>query len=153
MTNHPVQKTPFKDIFKNSMEEDVILLGDEKANKLWEEEIDPKASSYFYLPDDHWLISSPSFTIGEWLEAYNTDNNLFVETILRKNINYSKDSLLYFIARKNTIFLTKWSYFLKNWDEFIAVEDDCPILMLVDRKKRSNILVFKPLGDIDMIKS
>ena len=142
-----VQNIDYGEYFEKAGKGTVFLLSGETAEKIWDSEIYANSTSYFNLPDDCWVVSSKSSLIGNWIEAYNNDDNDAVEELLRRAIDWRDDVIIRFFAKKKIVFQTKWCDFLCYWDEFLAVEDDCPIILPKDNS-RKEALVFRPIGDI-----
>jgi len=142
-----VQDTDYDEYFEHAGKNTVFLLEDGMAEKAWKCEIDANSSSYFDLPDDCWIITSKSYSLGRWMEAYNNDDNAAVEELLRDAVDWPDNTIINFFAKKKTIFQTRWCDFLHFWDEFIAVEDDCPIV-ISESGAGKEALLFRPIGDI-----
>jgi hypothetical protein len=142
-----VQDTDYGEYFDNVGKNIVFLLKEESAEKAWHSEVHATSSSYFNLPDDCWIVASKSDSIGNWMEAYNSDNNVAVEELLREALDWPDNAIVKFFAKKRIVFQTKWRDFLRYWDDFIAVEDDCPII-IPENCSGKEALVFRPIGDI-----
>lgn len=142
-----VQETGYADYFKKTLKNKVFLLDVKMAESAWDHAINIGTSSYFDLPNDCWLISSDSVRIGDWLEAYNDDDNYAVSKILRDSVNWPEDDFVNFFAKRKIVFKVKWKDFVLYWDDFIAIEDDCPIV-IPENKKRKEAILFRPLGDV-----
>lgn len=140
----------YKDYFEDIGSRNVFLLSKEKANTVWKEVVDFEAKSYFNLPDDNWIATCKSASIGEWITSYNDDERKPVSDILRANIDWAEDLTVRFFVNRDTIFQLTWSDFIDIWDDFIAVEDDCPLIIPVKGKTKGAIL-FRPIGDIHKI--
>lgn len=142
-----VQDTDYGEYFENAGENTVFLLSQNMAERTWNSEVHASTSSYFDLPDDCWIIASKSVPIGRWMEAYNNDENPMVEKSLRASVDWSDDIFIKFFAKKTSVFRVKWKDFLHYWDEFIAVEDDCPIV-IPENESHKEAILFRPIGDI-----
>ena len=142
-----VQDTDYREYFENAGINTVFLLSENMAESAWNREIHIGASSYFDLPDDCWIIASVAVPIGRWMEAYNNDNNLLVEKLLRAEVGWPDDIFIKFFAKKKIVFRARWKDFLHYWDEFIAVEDDCPIV-IPEKSPNKEAILFRPIGDI-----
>ena len=142
-----VQDTVYDEYFENIERNTVFLLSGEAAERAWNLEVYPNSSSYFDLPDDCWIVAVQSRPIGQWLEAYNNDDNALVEELLRGALNWPDTTILKFFAKKKIVFQASWCDFLRWWDEFIAIEDDCPII-IPENGSGKEALVFRPVGDI-----
>lgn len=142
-----VQDTGYSEYFENAGRNTVYLLSENMAESAWNREVHVGTSSYFDLPDDCWIISSESLPIGRWMEAYNNDDNPVVEKLLRAAVDWSDDIFIKFFAKKKSVFRVRWKEFLHYWDEFIAVEDDCPIVIPENGSGKEAIL-FRSIGDI-----
>lgn len=143
----PLRNTTFMEFFEDIECKDIFLLSKDGANRLWNSYFDKNAKSYFSLPDDNWVISGKKKLIGTWLEAYNCDNNQAVSSILRKEITWRKSQVIWFCVSKEIIFQSHWHFFLKHWDCFVAVEEDCPIVVSQESNQKLALL-FRPIGDM-----
>ncbi len=104
-------------------------------------------SSFFKLPDDNWIIRNESAIIGEWISSYNDDDAKPVSDMLNKNISWGGASIIKFLINRDVAFQVPWENFIEMWDDFIAIEDDCP-LVVPSNPKRDGLLIFRPIGDI-----
>lgn len=143
----PVQNSFYSEFFEKAEKETVFLLSEEEAKDAWSNEIDKSSSSYFDLPDDCWIVTSESVSVGRWVEAYNDDDNLGLARKLRTAVFWGDDMVIKFFAKNKIVFQAKWIDFLKYWDEFISAEDDCPIVIPEFRDAREALL-FRPIGDV-----
>lgn len=146
---NPVESTQYKDFFDDVPEKAVFVYEKSCGEALWEDVIGKESSSYFNLPDDNWVVSKTSRKIGEWIEAYNNDENRIVADALQKELDWSFDTKVRFFGKKSVVLETSWKNFLQYWDGFIALEDDCPIL--VKEGVRETGLLFRGIGDILLI--
>lgn len=142
-----VQSTDYYDYFESVKKNTVFLLNPHMAEMAWESEIYANSSSYFNLPDDCWIVASKSHLIGNWMVAYNNDDNASVERILRETVDWSDSTVIKFFVKNTIVFQAKWCDFLNYWDEFIAVEDDCPII-IPENGAGKEALLFRAIGDI-----
>lgn len=133
----------FDKIEKNT----VFLLRDDLAKEAWDRKIDKGSTSYFRLSKGCWITSDNREIVGHWVEAYNNDNNAIVEKFLRRTVDWVDDSFILFFPDGLTAFRTRWRSFLQFCDDFLAFEDDCPIVMLEPDGGREAI-VFAPTGYI-----
>ena len=141
-----VQKTHLNEYFENSDKITIFLLDEKLAESAWKRNIHFDSSSFFDLPDDCWIITSKVVQVGHWMEAYNEGNDATVGKLLRKAVDWNDDFYIYFFAKKKIVFRTQWHNFLQHWDDFIAIEDDCPIVTPeCDLCKEA--IVFRPIGD------
>lgn len=143
----PIENTTFRDYFEDIQPREVFLLGKEDAKELWQTRIDENATSYFNLPDNSWVVTSRNEHLGTWIEAYNSDNNEAVSDILKKKFAWTIDMTVWFCVSKEIIFESSWGFFLKHWDCFIAIEEDCPIL-LGQEEPTEQALFFRAIGDM-----
>jgi hypothetical protein len=70
-----------------------------------------------------------------------------VEELLRGVFDWQDNRIIRFYAKKKIVFQTRWCDFLNFWDEFLAIEDDCPIVIPENGSGKEAIL-FRPIGDI-----
>jgi hypothetical protein len=146
----PVEATIHKEFFEDVDANTIIVLNKDSALRLWMCAIDEKAPSYFRLPDQNWIVSNNNNVVGEWREAYNLDDNLYVANLLQKKVNWTKDSTVRFYISKSIVLETKWDVFLKHWDDFLALEDDCPIL-IKEGDENARAILFRANGDIVLV--
>lgn len=145
-----VENSEYEDYFENIKSDSVFLLSKSLAIDTWEKIIDLGAASYFSLPDDHWIVKSESKAIGEWFDAYNNDKPFKVAKVLKKHTNWSLSSKVWYFISKKVSFETTWETFLLHWDDFLAIDDDCPIVVC-DSIDIKEAIVFKPMGAISLI--
>jgi Protein of unknown function (DUF2947) len=143
----PVQDSFYSEYFERAKEKTIFLLNEEEAKCVWGNKIDRSSSSYFDLPDDCWLVANESISVGRWIEAYNSDDNVEFAGKLRAAVSWSDDTIIQFLAKNKIIFQAKWCDFLECWDEFIAAEDDCPIV-IPQSNDVQEALLFRPIGDV-----
>ncbi len=142
-----VLDTNYGDFFDDVSTNTVFMFSNEFSEHMWSRDIHQGSSSYFQLPDDNWIVTGKSQSIGHWIEPYNNGDNATVERLLRKNIDWPDDTVINFFARRKTVFQTKWRDFLCFWDDFLAIEDDCPIL-IPEGGSGKEALLFRAIGDI-----
>ena len=143
----PVLNTDYKEYFESAGAKNAYLLSKSKANDCWDEATESKVSSFFKLPDDNWIIRNESAIIGEWISSYNDDDAKPVSDMLNKNISWGGASIIKFLVNRDVAFQVPWENFIEMWDDFIAIEDDCP-LVIPSNPKRDGLLIFRPIGDI-----
>jgi hypothetical protein len=146
----PVEATTHKDFFDDVDENTIFVLDKDSASRLWVSAIDEKAPSYFRLSDQNWIISNSSIVIGRWKEAYNLDDNPYVAHLLQKKVKWQEDCIVRFYISKSIVLETKWEFFLEHWDDFLALEDDCPIL-IKEGEECVRALLFLANGDIILV--
>ncbi len=145
-----VYESVFCDNFPSADRVRVSLLDVNEANNEFVASFGIDASSYFDLPDNHWLISGNSTELGRWLEAYNEDRNDSVSQLLMAAVDWHPDERIHFYAKKSIVFETAWETFVNHWDSFLACEDDVPIVK--STKNNRNTILFTPIGDIRLVK-
>lgn len=143
----PVQDSFYKEYFDDIDKTKIFLLKEEYANSAWADEIDSNSTSYFDLPNDCWIVKATSISIGDWIDAYNSDNNAIVANMLLSAIDWDEGEKIRFYVKKGIVFQAKWSDFLQFWDDFVAVEDDCPIVVS-ESSRQQQALIFRPVGDV-----
>lgn len=143
-----VKKTFYSEYFEEVISNVVFLLDKESAKKAWEKNVGIGSESYFDLPDDSWLIEGQKIEIGRWMEAYNTDDILLVKKLLASHVGWQDETVVNFFVNNEIVFITKWKDFLQYWDSFIAIEDDCPIVIPDILNKNRKAIIFRPIGDI-----
>lgn len=146
MSKEAIFKTTFSDEFDNLNVDDVFLLSKEESASVWSKYIDKKASSYFKLEDNNWLITSKRLVIGNWLEDFNRNRTENVRDILSNNLSWNKEDIVWFCISRALIIEAPWEKFRNHWICFLQCEDDCPIL--INRNSVGSALIFRPIGDI-----
>jgi hypothetical protein len=142
-----IENTLYKVCFESIPYNSIFLLSEVEASNLWSEYISINSRSYFDLHDNCWVIKSKQIVVGDWLTYYNTDDNDSLTILLKKIFNWADEELIRFFANRNCVIETNWKYFLKYWDCFLAVNDDCPIVIPNDSRFTEAIL-FKPNGHV-----
>lgn len=142
-----IEMTFYKEYFEDIKENRVFLFSKKAANSIWENKVDASASSYFKLPSDSWINMDEALFLGGWIDAYNNDTNFIVEKILRSSLDWKENSFILFLVNKNIVLKVKWKDFLKLWDSFLAIESDCPIVML-ENSYQQEALLFTSRGEI-----
>lgn len=145
MRKEPIIKTAFSDEFGDFQTDNIFLLSKEESNKVWSKYIDVKASSYYKLDDNNWVIRSNRQIIGKWIEDFNQDRIENVGSILNESFFWKDDDIVWFCISKALIIETSWHKFKKKWINFIQCEDDCPIIINSNIKRCA--LIFSPIGD------
>ncbi|WP_062269767.1 DUF2947 family protein [Endozoicomonas arenosclerae] len=143
----PVERTRYREYFDSIPRNSIFLLDKGVSELFWDKEISNKGASYFKLPNDCWLVSGESDLIGSWLDFYNKSDNIPVSNILKSKFKWSDKETVRFCISKCIILESSWSVFLEFWDDFLAIDDDCPILIPSNPINREAIL-FRPIGDI-----
>jgi hypothetical protein len=147
MQSIPVRESIFKELFEDIGDREVTLLGDDEADAVWNFLVENTASSYFDLPDSSWVVLAPRHHLGRWIDAYNSDDRELIKRLLKQSLGWNDRDPVAFMAKKSTILRTNWSTFCDFWDDFLAVEDDCPLLMRMHGISHQALL-FRPVGDI-----
>lgn len=124
-----VNSTKYRDFFEGVPANNIFLLDEKLASDFWLKHISIEGNSYFSLPDNNWVINGFSEPLGDWLEAYNDDNNEPVSQLLKRSFSWSHNTSIWFCISKEIIFQLSWEDFLKHWDCFVAIDDDCPIVI------------------------
>lgn len=129
----------------------VQLLGLDEAKLRWSERFGPEAKSYYSIPDGSWLVTSPATTIGEWIGAYNSGNSQQTANELKSQLSWLPTTPVLFCVAHRTIIAATWETFTSLWDCFLAVHDDCPIVV-PDLEAQRSALIFTPLGEIRYVR-
>ncbi len=147
---NPVEVTELNDIFDDVDVKTIFVLDKNSASNHWINAVDEKANSYFRLQDNNWLVANNNAVIGGWRDAYNNDDNYYVSKLLNQHVEWEEECLVRFYVSKLIVLETKWKYFLKHWDNFLALEDDSPVL-IKDGEEKSRALIFRAGGDIVLV--
>ncbi len=124
----------------------IFCLDKDEAAGAFRLAVGSEASTFFDLPDGHWLVEMEMRVIGRWLESYNEDNAEPVRELLRSIVNWTLDDEVYYLAKKSLVIKSSWSCFTEWWDAFLACEDDAVILMRDINVKEG--FLFTSLGEI-----
>ena len=144
----PVNKTFYQEYFEeSSSSEKIYLLSEKEAIEVWGKEIDWESKCYFDLADDHWLVVGERKSIGEWMTAYHENKVELVANILRSCRNWDNNKTVLFLINRKNIFQLSWYDFLLNWDCFLSIEDDCPVVIPQVNPLKEAIL-FQHLGGV-----
>jgi len=142
----PISSTEFSEYFDNIGDCEIYLLSRNNAELYWRSIFTDKSRSYFSFSDDNWFIKSSSYKIGEWINAYNSSSNIILSDILTKEIFWQDDDIIRFCISSSCIFQTTWQCFNLHWSDFLAIDDDCPIVFSVTNINAS--IWFTPVGNI-----
>ncbi|WP_444940664.1 DUF2947 family protein [Microbulbifer sp. ZKSA004] len=141
----PVEISDFREYFEGSGQE-IYLLAEDSAADVWEKNIDPKASSYFSLPDHSWIVDGKLTLLGNWLEPFNAGEKKDISSLMKDNFQWSDECTVGYFIKKKLVFQTTWLKFRENWDDFLSIEDDCCLLCPIDEDFEEAIL-FRAIGD------
>jgi len=142
----PVLSTEFSEYFESIGECEIYLLSKNDAELYWRSVFKDLSKSYFSMSDDNWFIKSDFLKIGAWIDAYNATSNTELLDILTKRIFFKDDDIVRFCISSSCILQTTWRCFNLYWSSFLAIDDDCPIVLSV--KKIDSSILFVPIGDI-----
>jgi len=144
-----------KDYFEDIEYGKIFLIDKKVASNLWINEIDKKFKGYFSLPDNHWIIANEIY-IGDWL-APNSEVSFLqkfeykdideVANLLQKELEWEAENYIRFHASPYLALRAKWKDFLLYWKSFLTFENECPIVMRENNKKKEAI-IFTPNGQI-----
>lgn len=145
-----VKKTIYRSFFEDVREDTVFLISAKWSEALWDKMIYQDKHSYFDLPNDCWTINGNKVRLGCWIDSYNHNNRDVIE-IIEDVVDWSDtDSTIFFVNRK-LAFAARWRDFLEHWTSFIAIEDDCPIVMPEFGGDLRECIIFEPLGKVAKI--
>ena len=142
----PIMISDFSEEFEGVDSEGIVLLTKEQASQVWQKYIDEKATSYFRLPDDNWIIKSEQVIIGEWLSDFNKNRSQETKAKLDSSILWSDNNTVWFCISKALVIETSWYDFKRLWMNFLECEDDGPILL--NSKEVNCALLFFSIGNI-----
>ncbi len=145
-----VNKTEYADNFDGRLNEEIYQLSQSESLVIFTTMFGEIESSFYSFTENHWFVQADSQCVGRWIEAYNLDENSSVSLALKESVKWKEDADIYFCASRLIVFKTTWRNFVKNWDAFLACEDDCPIL-IQDLDQREAFM-FTPMGEIRYIK-
>lgn len=147
MKRTAVEHSIFSELFEDVGAHEVYLLSDEDAQRAWVNLVDEKASSYFDLPNSSWLVTGEISVVGSWLPFYNADDRQAGRALLEGAVDWKPRSEVLFLVKKTIVLQSTWASFCALWDNFLAVEDDCPMLIRT-QDIRSQALLFQSLGTV-----
>ncbi|WP_075090929.1 3' terminal RNA ribose 2'-O-methyltransferase Hen1 [Haloferula sp. BvORR071] len=104
-----------------------------------------KARGYFSLPDGHWILRAESTLIGHWAEAYDTDSAADVAAALTA-LPWQENDTVYFFTGRSLVTESTWAAFVRHWMDFLAIEDDEPVVTNLQRPWEA--LIFNSGGGI-----
>lgn len=149
----PIRQSPLALYFDEILESDVdlqdlCLLDNIEATKMWNARFDSSAKGLFDLPKGSWVVQRPWTNVGEWLDAFNdlTEPGSVPEVVARTSGWDNREPLLIF-QNKSSIISLRFELFRKYWRELLTVFDDGPILM----SRNENLTTafrFTPIGQI-----
>ncbi|MYZ61809.1 DUF2947 family protein [Elizabethkingia anophelis] len=142
MSNTIIKKTFYSEYFDEKIE-NIYLLDEDEASKLWSDKIDKSSNNFYKINDDNPIIYN-SKNIGDWKNYYDSNNILGLQKFLKSILNWEKDELVFFCINKNTIITTLYHVFLENICNFLELYDDCPILI---SHEKLECIYFTPLGN------
>lgn len=151
LTDHktPVNQSDISEFFDAPKMDDVFLLSQNDSSRVFSMFVDPKAKSYWDLDNQNWIVSGDRSDIADWITPYNKDNNALLSDFLREHLKWDDNDTIYFISKRSLVVESSWKSFLLSWDSFLALEDDCPIIVSPNRKGIA--LLFKPIGRLEQI--
>ncbi|MEL6862997.1 MAG: DUF2947 family protein [Bacteroidota bacterium] len=142
---NPVSISHYSDIFEGLACDDIYVLNEQNAITIWKNHVDQKATSFFKLPDEHWLVTGHQETLGHWLNDFNEDHSQRIQQLLNSTVDWNDEDIIFFSISHLIILETSWKTFKNNWIYFLHCDDDCPILVNSSYSKEA--LVFRPIGD------
>ncbi len=116
------------------------------AAETWGKYIDPEAKSYFKLPNDNWLVSGTTKSLGRWQEDYNHDKWEKIKDILEAELDWKDEDKVWFMMSRVLVLESNWKTFKRFWINFLECDDDCPIV--INERKPKSALIFRPIGDL-----
>lgn len=120
-------------------------LTSEEATEVCKSHLGGKARGFFSLPDEHWIVGADCAIAGHWVEAYNADSPAEVATALTA-LPWQENDTVYFFTGRSLVTESTWGAFVNHWMDFLAAEDDAPIVMNLQRPWEA--LLFTSLGEI-----
>ncbi len=151
MAKIPILNSDISEIFQGlSSMNTIYLLTNNEAKTIWIKNIDKSANSYFKLEDDSWLVRNEKYNIGDWLDSYNTGKYELVSKILNSVLGWRDEDRIYFCLSEVLSIESSWREFKLNWDKFIEIDDDCPII--INQSSNCEVIIFKPLGEISLLR-
>ncbi|WP_223787002.1 DUF2947 family protein [Marinicella meishanensis] len=145
-----VSETDFKEYFDDNLIcEKVFLLSEKEADKVWTLMIGSEKDHFFELGGESWINKGSFKFIGEWIDEYNSERYDSVSKKLKKSVCWFDRSKVFFILSRSLIFYTDWKVFWKEWDQFLTIEDDAPIIM--SESVPGQAIMFYSRGDMVLI--
>lgn len=145
-----VSETDFKEYFDDELIcEDVLLLSEKDAEVVWESMIKSNKNHFFELDDKDWISNASVKYIGEWIDDYNSERYKPVAKKLKKSVRWFDKSKVFFILSRTLVFCTSWKIFWSEWDQFLTIEDDAPIIM--SESVCGQAIMFYSRGDIVLV--
>jgi hypothetical protein len=141
-----IAESEYSEAFEGKDSDGIVLLTKNNALKVWQNHIDAKATSFFSLPNDNWIIKSNHVVIGQWLSDFNNNKGQDVEARLHASVSWNNNDRVWFCISKFLVIEAFWYDFKRLWMNFLECEDDCPILL--NSKKANCAILFFPIGNI-----
>ncbi len=125
----PISESEFAFEFEDVITENIFLLPRKEAENIWQICISQKGFSFFHLPNDNWLVTSNSISIGYWLDDFNNNIKENVKLFLSESIPWDNNDTVWFCMNKYNIIQSRWIDFKEQWINFLYSESDSPILI------------------------
>jgi hypothetical protein len=140
----------YKEEFENVNSDNIYLLSKQNSASIWSQRIDKEANTYFYLPDNNWLVVAGYTNIGEWEKSFNSEEPKMVRDLLSKSVDWSNDEVVFFCINRDTVIETCWEVFTSYWINFLYCESDCPIIMTESNRREA--FIFRAIGDFLLVR-
>lgn len=148
----PLADSPLVDFFLDSPAvnaiDKVFVMHRDAAQDFWDSKVNEVARTYFHLPDSSWIVAGPTEQLGSWLKAYNDEEYSRVRALLLRSQFQSHIAPVAFCVNARTCLVAPWGIFCEAWFAFIAVSDDCPIVMPVSAAAPQHCIIFTPRGAV-----
>lgn len=144
-----INQSEFSEEFESIELNSTFLLSKTKAKLIWEKYIDMEFKPYHLLDELHWLNSTSSKNIGNWIESYNNDDYRKIRNVLNSAIPWEASDKLFFCMSRYFIVQTTWSDFKTGWINFLMCEDENPVL--INGNDLDSVIIFTPMGQIKKI--
>ncbi|KGO09073.1 hypothetical protein KS04_16805, partial [Elizabethkingia miricola] len=142
MSNTIIKKTFYSEYFDEKIE-NIYLLDEDKASKLWSDKIDKSSNNFYQINDDNPIIYN-SKNIGDWRNYYDSNNILGLQKFLKSILNWEKEELVFFCINKKYYYNNTLSCLFRKYFNFLELYDDCPILI---SHEKLECIYFTPLGN------
>lgn len=126
--------------------ESIQALSKESSMSFWSTYISARPSERhgMLLPKDHWLLQG---RIGpNWIQEWNeVELNNFTGDFILGHFEIPETEVLYFTLMRESTYAVTLRTFVKNWQAFLALDDERPILL---HPRSGNYALFGPNGQL-----
>jgi hypothetical protein len=127
----------------------IEILTKESSIKFWNMYFSSKNTSMMKLDRDDWVCKVKWTDVGDWGDAYNSNQPDNVSNLLKNYLKWEKDTVVYYCCGCRNIIKSNWENFLDMWMNFLEYEDEAPIIV---GSNKNEVIRFTPIGRIQASK-